>query len=100
MTTKSATDRIAGGSQTADKFVLRLPDGLRDRINLAAARNHRSMNSEMIARIDESLDLEHKYEEVRQFNRYLLNRIEVLEAAAQHHTISLAKSEGKVDQDY
>lgn len=69
-------------SRTAEKFVLRLPAGLRGRINQAAQSNHRSMNGEMLARIDGSLDLEEKHEEMRQFNRYLLRRIEFLEAAA------------------
>jgi hypothetical protein len=39
-------------SQIADKFVIRLPDGLRDKIKEAAAANGRSMNSEIIARLD------------------------------------------------
>jgi len=34
-------------SQKQDKFVLRLPDGLRDRIKFAADQNGRSMNSEI-----------------------------------------------------
>lgn len=83
MPTKSETALMPYNSRTADKFVLRLPEGLRDRINLAAENNHRSMNGEMIARIDGSLDLEERYEEMRQFNRYLLKRIEMLETAAQ-----------------
>lgn len=36
-------------SQTLDKFILRLPDGLRDRIKLAADRSGRSMNAEIVA---------------------------------------------------
>lgn len=55
--------------------------------HLAAEKNLRrksrtalgSMNGEMVARIDGSLDLESKYEEMRQLNRYLLMRIEMLE---------------------
>lgn len=70
-------------SRTADKFVVRLPDGLRERINEAAGNNHRSMNSEIIARIDGSLDLERKYEEMRQLNSFLNQKIAILEAAAQ-----------------
>lgn len=83
MPAESETAQITYNSRTVDKFALRLPEGLRDRINLAAENNHRSMNSEMIARIDGSLDLEGKYEEMRQLNRYLLKRIETLEAATQ-----------------
>ena len=42
-------------SRTADKFVIRLPDGLRGRITDRAMANHRSMNSEIIARLEQSL---------------------------------------------
>lgn len=92
MPTPSSTAQMLSNSRTADKFVLRLPEGLRDRINLEAGKNHRSMNGEIIARIDRSLDLEDKYEEMRQLNRYLLKRIEVLENAAQDPLKLVAKS--------
>lgn len=36
-----------------DKFMLRLPDGMRDRIRVAAEANNRSMNSEIIAALSE-----------------------------------------------
>ena len=39
-------------SRTADKFVVRLPDGMRERIAEVARNHHRSMNSEIIARLD------------------------------------------------
>ncbi len=42
-------------SRTADKFVVRLPDGMRDRISEVAQSNHRSMNSEIIQRLEQSL---------------------------------------------
>ncbi|MFG1340953.1 Arc family DNA-binding protein [Xanthobacter autotrophicus] len=35
-------------SQTQDRFIVRLPDGLRDRIAAAAKANGRSMNSEIV----------------------------------------------------
>ncbi len=37
----------------SDKFMLRLPDGMRDRIKAAADRNGRSMNSEIVATLEE-----------------------------------------------
>lgn len=43
-------------SRTADKFVVRLPEGMRSRIGEVAKGNHRSMNSEIIARLENSLD--------------------------------------------
>ncbi|WP_430446195.1 MAG: Arc family DNA-binding protein [Pseudomonas piscis] len=42
-------------SRTADKFVVRLPDGMRDRIAQVARDNTRSMNSEIINRLEQSL---------------------------------------------
>jgi uncharacterized protein YigA (DUF484 family) len=43
-------------SRTADKFVVRLPDGMREKIADIARDNHRSMNSEIIARLDLSIE--------------------------------------------
>lgn len=42
-------------SRHQDQFVLRLPDGMRDRIAREAKSNNRSMNAEIVARLDESL---------------------------------------------
>lgn len=42
-------------SRTADKFVVRLPDGMREQIADVAKVNHRSMNSEIISRLSKSL---------------------------------------------
>ncbi|UFS65165.1 Arc family DNA-binding protein [Paracoccus denitrificans] len=37
----------------SDKFMLRLPDGMRDRIKAAAEANKRSMNAEIVAALDD-----------------------------------------------
>ena len=42
-------------SRTSDKFMLRLPDGMRDQVAQVARQNHRSMNSEIIDRLEQSL---------------------------------------------
>lgn len=42
-------------SRTADQFVVRFPEGMRDRIADEAKANGRSMNAEIIARLDRSL---------------------------------------------
>ena len=42
-------------SRTADKFVVRLPDGMRERIADVARNHHCSMNSEIISRLEQSL---------------------------------------------
>lgn len=38
--------------QSQDKFILRLPDGLRERIKALAQQNKRSMNAEILAAIE------------------------------------------------
>ncbi|MGR3823858.1 MAG: Arc family DNA-binding protein [Salipiger marinus] len=40
-------------SRKMDQFVVRLPDGMRDRIKAAAEANNRSMNSEVVAALEE-----------------------------------------------
>lgn len=42
-------------SRTADKFVIRLPEGMRDKISELARNYRRSMNSEIISRLEMSL---------------------------------------------
>ncbi|MBL4867240.1 MAG: Arc family DNA-binding protein [Pseudomonadales bacterium] len=41
-------------NQTNEKFILRLPDGMRSNIKDAAKRTWRSMNSEIICRLEQS----------------------------------------------
>lgn len=41
-------------SDAQDKFMLRMPNGLRDRIAEVAKANNRSMNAELVARIEAS----------------------------------------------
>lgn len=43
-------------SRLADQFVVRLPDGMRDRIAEAAELNVRSMNAEIVARLEMTFD--------------------------------------------
>jgi len=41
--------------QSRDKFIIRLPDGMRERINAAAQANKRSMTAEIVDRLEKSL---------------------------------------------
>lgn len=54
----STAKKLDYSSRTADKFVVRLPLGMRDRIADVARHNHRSMNSEIISRLEQSLNQE------------------------------------------
>jgi hypothetical protein len=41
-------------TRASDKFILRLPDGMRAKINAVATANGRSMNSEIVSRLESS----------------------------------------------
>lgn len=45
-----------GDSRIADKFVIRMPEGMRERIAEIAKDNHRSMNSEIIRALESLVD--------------------------------------------
>ena len=45
-----------GNSRTADKFVVRMPDGLRSRAKDQAETSHISLNSLIVQALEEKLD--------------------------------------------
>lgn len=51
----------------SDKFMLRLPDGMRDRIKAAAEANGRSMNAEIVATLEEKYPVPFADEEFEKF---------------------------------
>lgn len=67
-------------SRTADKFVVRLPDGLRADIAVLAEDNDRSMNSEIVNRLKRSIVQDKVGEEQTKLIGMLLQRIDELEA--------------------
>lgn len=67
-------------SRVQDKFVIRLPDGLRPEIAAVASRNQRSMNGEIIIRLERSLSLERLLDQKNRVIAQLLDRITELEA--------------------
>lgn len=67
-------------SRVQDKFVIRLPDGLRPEIAAVASRNQRSMNGEIINRLERSLSLERVLDQKNRVIAQLLSRINELEA--------------------
>lgn len=66
-------------SREQDKFVLRLPEGLRPEIADIARANQRSMNGEIIVRIQRSLIQDQLQVEQEKIINQLLKRIETLE---------------------
>ena len=43
-------------TRDSDKFMLRLPDGMREQIAVVAKENNRSMNAEVVARLQGSFE--------------------------------------------
>jgi plasmid stability protein len=86
-------------SRTADKFVVRLPDGMRERIADVARNHHRSMNSEIISRLEQSLFQEGTLDsspiqqmdsaELSQPERELLQRFRQLSRRQQNALVAL-----------
>lgn len=48
--------KIPRAPQLADKFVLRMPDGMRDKLAALAKANNRSMNAEMIELLQQAME--------------------------------------------
>jgi hypothetical protein len=67
-------------SRTADKFVVRLPDGMRDEIAKIADKKIRSMNSEIVSRLEHYGEMENALENEKALVRILVKRIRELEA--------------------
>lgn len=62
-------------SRTADKFVVRLPDGMRDRIAQAAKESGRSMNSEFVGRLSASFNRDDEWRIMVDTNRLLQDHL-------------------------
>jgi len=73
-------------SQIADRFNVRLPDEMRDRITVAAKANSRTMNAEIVYRLEESFKAaQPKDEELKRLYLrviYLLNKQKLSKAEA------------------
>lgn len=90
---------VAYTSRTADKFVVRLPNGMRDRIAEVARTQHRSMNSEIVARLESSLQQEGQHNaddslrldspEISSYERELLMRFRQLTQRQQNALLAL-----------
>lgn len=96
-------------SRTADKFVVRLPDGMRERIAEVARNHHRSMNSEIIARLEQSLiqegalgdELSMRLDspELSLHERELLQRFRQLSLRQQNALVSLIAHDAEMAAD-
>lgn len=46
------------GRQQQDKYILRTPDGMRDQLKAFAKANHRSLNAEIVMRLQSTFEPE------------------------------------------
>lgn len=76
-------------SRNAEKFVLRLSEGLRDRISEEAKAHKRSMNSEFVDRIQGSLDADQERQLHHDIQKALAMKIRILECMITSHPDSL-----------
>ncbi|PVY62209.1 Arc-like DNA binding dprotein [Pusillimonas noertemannii] len=81
---QSAEDRrVVTPESKYEKFNLRMPHGMRARLAKAGEKNGRSMNGEIVARLDSSFDTAQSQEE-------LIKTIQCLRAAVESLTIELS----------
>jgi hypothetical protein len=99
------TNKPTRVSQDADKFMLRLPEGLRDKVADVAKQNKRSINAEFVARIEASFQAsgtsEAPSETIREITRHaaqmLANRdehVRLLEEYFRKSAQALSKAVG------
>lgn len=63
-------------SKQLDQFVVRLPDGMRDRIKAAAEANNRSMNAEIVATLERAYPDPLPWREKVEFYFHQLERLD------------------------
>lgn len=69
-----------GKAREAEKFVVRLPDGMREVLARVAKEAHRSMNAEIVHRLERSLTDQAELEHEKALSQILVKRIGELEA--------------------
>ena len=80
-------------SETQERFIVRLPDGMRDRIAETAKTNGRSMNSEIVSRLWESFEGSPELERLRE-----MLETEAKTADALRHELYLKTAELELHQ--
>lgn len=82
-------------SRGSDQFNLRLPDGMRDRLKEEAETNGRSLNMEIVARLEESLSGEKKIRPDESFafaDGAILGVLQALETMSKDGLLDLTKA--------
>lgn len=88
-------DREKYPSEEAERFQVRMPPGLRDRIKLAASKNKRAMNTEIVARLEQSflVKIEDLKEPDARLSRIAVMISEVADALKHQREYKLSEAE-------
>lgn len=73
------TEDKPSNQKDSDRFIIRLPDGMRDRIAASAKESGRSMNSEVVARLQAS------YESTNLASLNWIDLFKILQTEAKKH---------------
>ncbi|HTA99374.1 MAG TPA: Arc family DNA-binding protein [Bradyrhizobium sp.] len=68
----------------SEQFVLRLPDGMRDKLHELANANDRSVNAEIVNRLEKSMEHGGPFQQLQERVEYLEERLENLEHEFKH----------------
>jgi hypothetical protein len=71
---------IRSTGRGSDQFLIRFPEGMRDRIAKLAAANGRSMNAELIVRLEQSLSVSGELKELGEAFAELMLKVDGHEA--------------------
>jgi len=70
---------MAKTTNASDKFIIRLPDGMRDRIKTYAQKHGRTMNAEIIAKLEDYNDSQSNSNSLDELRETLIRHDEKLD---------------------
>ncbi|MFZ3286539.1 MAG: Arc family DNA-binding protein [Telluria sp.] len=73
-------------SETQDRFIVRLPGGMRETIAVLAKKNNRSMNAEIVARLERTLS-EDIVENVTSHPQFINKFMGIIERLIEEHGV-------------
>lgn len=78
-------------SRDLDKIIVRLPDGMRDKLKNAALSNNRSVNAEVVARLEESFASQNALAMKPDTLKALVDEVQALRGQVSEQTNYLAR---------
>lgn len=88
------SDNSATG-RASDKFMLRLPDGMRDKLKEAAQSTKRTLNAEIVARLEQAFEQDSRADLLRG-NMILLRALADFVLLRRNHPELMAPTEGSI----